>query len=347
MDGESDDILDQMIGKDEVDGDYFKGLLNTHTEQDTNLEFNDDFWKSFLNTSESNCINIHANEDNSVITEESADVTVQANTFMVSDFPIEIGTEEIIICSDQFGINSNQSFSSDSESFNKCQDAPDSSTSSISKEYNFCRLQNTLMAQKLTEEEKCLMQKEGLTIPSHLPLTKQEERDLKRIRRKIRNKQSAQDSRKRKKQYIDGLEARVRLCTMQNAALQKRVNILERQNTSLLEQIKQFKVLITSSAKPAKTSTCIMVIIFSFALLALPNIQLSLSGATNKSTAVSGHELISGTSRSLLYMAREKEEFMHQPEQDNVTQLQGHWLRKPHTKSSRDYKIVLSVLRDH
>ncbi|NXG40516.1 CR3L4 protein, partial [Dromaius novaehollandiae] len=112
----------------------------------------------------------------------------------------------------------------------------------------------------LTEEEKRLLSQEGVTLPSCLPLTKAEERILKKVRRKIRNKQSAQDSRRRKKEYLDGLESRAAACSAQNQELQKKVQELEKCNGSLLSQLQALQALLKpTSTKAAQTSTCILV----------------------------------------------------------------------------------------
>ncbi|TRZ01379.1 hypothetical protein DNTS_033765 [Danionella cerebrum] len=126
----------------------------------------------------------------------------------------------------------------------------------------------------LTEEEKRLLAKEGATIPAHMPLTKAEERTLKRVRRKIRNKQSAQESRKKKKVYVDGLENRVAICTAHNQELQKKVEMLQKQNMSLIEQLRKLQTMVKmSTMKTTTTSTCIMVFLLSFCLIIFPSVN--------------------------------------------------------------------------
>ncbi|XP_027727289.1 cyclic AMP-responsive element-binding protein 3-like protein 4 [Vombatus ursinus] len=124
----------------------------------------------------------------------------------------------------------------------------------------------------LTDEEKRLLGQEGVSLPYHLPLTKAEERVLKKVRRKIRNKQSAQDSRRRKKEYIDGLETRVAACSVQNQQLQKKLQELERHNVSLVAELQQLQALIAqTSNKAAQTSTCVLILILSLTLIILPS----------------------------------------------------------------------------
>ncbi|KAM8961094.1 cyclic AMP-responsive element-binding protein 3 [Pelodytes ibericus] len=125
----------------------------------------------------------------------------------------------------------------------------------------------------LTEEETRLLGKEGISLPQHLPLTKAEERVLKRVRRKIRNKRSAQESRRKKKEYVDGLENRVTVCSAHNQELQKKVQHLQKQNMSLLQQLRNLQALFRQTGtKTSATSTCVMVLALSFCLILFPNL---------------------------------------------------------------------------
>ncbi|NXI05605.1 CREB3 protein, partial [Pachycephala philippinensis] len=125
----------------------------------------------------------------------------------------------------------------------------------------------------LTEEEKQLLEKEGVTLPTSLPLTKAEERVLRKVRRKIRNKQAAQDSRRRRKIYVDGLENRVAACTAENHELEKKVQQLQKQNMSLLRQLQKLQALVRRSAPNTRRKTCTMIVILSFCLVLSPSIR--------------------------------------------------------------------------
>ncbi|KAI0235702.1 hypothetical protein LSAT2_013780 [Lamellibrachia satsuma] len=158
----------------------------------------------------------------------------------------------------------------------------------------------------LSDEEKSLLMKQGIVLPSDMPLTKQEEKALRGVRRKIRNKVSAKESRKRKQTYVEGLEKRIKACTSQNYNLQKKVNTLEKQNMTLMSQLKKIQALITSStSKPAGPRTCLMVMLLSFALFVAPNFNLFNSGSQVALPNETGEEQtqlpVTGRSRNLLH----------------------------------------------
>ncbi|CAG9090384.1 unnamed protein product [Plutella xylostella] len=89
----------------------------------------------------------------------------------------------------------------------------------------------------LTAEETRTLLAEGYPVPTRLPLTKQEEKALKKIRRKIKNKISAQESRRKKKEYMDQLERKVELLLAENCDYRQRVEALEQSNARLLGQL--------------------------------------------------------------------------------------------------------------
>uniref|UniRef100_A0A8C5QJF4 cAMP responsive element binding protein 3 like 1 n=1 Tax=Leptobrachium leishanense TaxID=445787 RepID=A0A8C5QJF4_9ANUR len=134
------------------------------------------------------------------------------------------------------------------------------------------KLQGTSGPLMLTEEERRTLVAEGYPIPTKLPLSKTEEKALKRVRRKIKNKISAQESRRKKKEYVECLEKKVESFTSQNSELWKKVETLENANRSLLQQLQKLQVLVTGKVtRPFKlaatqTGTCLMVVVLCFVL---------------------------------------------------------------------------------
>ncbi|KAM5248044.1 cyclic AMP-responsive element-binding protein 3-like protein 1 isoform 1-T1 [Ctenodactylus gundi] len=135
------------------------------------------------------------------------------------------------------------------------------------------KLQGTSGPLLLTEEEKRTLIAEGYPIPTKLPLTKAEEKALKRVRRKIKNKISAQESRRKKKEYVECLEKKVETFTSENNELWKKVETLENANRTLLQQLQKLQTLVTSKiSRPYKmaatqTGTCLMVAALCFVLV--------------------------------------------------------------------------------
>ncbi|XP_076016165.1 cyclic AMP-responsive element-binding protein 3-like protein 2 [Genypterus blacodes] len=124
----------------------------------------------------------------------------------------------------------------------------------------------------LTEEERRTLVAEGYPVPTKLPLTKAEEKALKKIRRKIKNKISAQESRRKKKEYMDALEKKVETCSNENNELRRKVENLECTNKSLLQQLQSLQAVVAGKVQRScrvagtQTSSCLMVVVLCFSL---------------------------------------------------------------------------------
>ncbi|XP_036283072.1 cyclic AMP-responsive element-binding protein 3-like protein 1 isoform X2 [Pipistrellus kuhlii] len=176
------------------------------------------------------------------------------------------------------------------------------------------KLQGTSGPLLLTEEEKRTLIAEGYPIPTKLPLTKAEEKALKRVRRKIKNKISAQESRRKKKEYVECLEKKVETFTSENNELWKKVETLENANRTLLQQLQKLQTLVTNKiSRPYKmaatqTGTCLMVAALCFVLVlgslvpCLP--EFSSGSQTVKEDPVAADSVYTASqmpSRSLLF----------------------------------------------
>ncbi|KAK7601983.1 hypothetical protein V9T40_009424 [Parthenolecanium corni] len=129
---------------------------------------------------------------------------------------------------------------------------------------------------QLTSEEKKIALIEGIELPTHYPLTKEQERQLKRIRRKIRNKISAQNSRRRKQEYVDSLEQKLKRTSEENARLMKRIKSLESEKSTLTTKVSQLQAAVArGSGQTVQPTSCLLVLIMSLALILAPSLKNS------------------------------------------------------------------------
>ncbi|TKS90573.1 Cyclic AMP-responsive element-binding protein 3-like protein 2 [Collichthys lucidus] len=166
----------------------------------------------------------------------------------------------------------------------------------------------------LTEEERRTLVAEGYPVPTKLPLTKAEEKALKKIRRKIKNKISAQESRRKKKEYMDTLEKKVETCSNENNELRRKVETLECTNKSLLQQLQSLQAVVAGKVPKScrvagtQTSSCLMVVVLCFALFLgsfypsglTPCSTITETGLASKQSAVKESYTTTVKSRSLL-----------------------------------------------
>uniref|UniRef100_A0A8R1IBG1 BZIP domain-containing protein n=1 Tax=Caenorhabditis japonica TaxID=281687 RepID=A0A8R1IBG1_CAEJA len=113
-------------------------------------------------------------------------------------------------------------------------------TDQVSADYLLQNLQANGELVLSSEERRTLVQ-EGYPIPQKYPLSKSEEEALKIVRRKIKNKLSAQESRRKRKEYIDALESRLHVFSEENKTLKLQVHQLEASNRDLQQKLHQYE----------------------------------------------------------------------------------------------------------
>jgi cyclic AMP-responsive element-binding protein 3 len=130
--------------------------------------------------------------------------------------------------------------------------------------------QNSPMS--FSDEEYRLLIKEGWKYPRTAKLSKEQEKELKKLRRKIKNKISAQDSRIKRRQYTKCLEEKVREQRSMNSGLKTRVTSLEKENNSLLSQLRELQSKLSKLTRSgsATAGTALMLLGVCFSMFAAP-----------------------------------------------------------------------------
>jgi len=136
-----------------------------------------------------------------------------------------------------------------------------------------------LSAEKLSAMSSKKLEEYAQNLAEIRPLTTEEEKQLKRQKRLIKNRESAQLSRQRKKHYVEELEAQVKALTAENQQLQTQMRQMSTKAQELQSQVIYWRGLsqqdqlavvednkLFNSKNTAKAGLCMLVILFSFGL---------------------------------------------------------------------------------
>lgn len=120
----------------------------------------------------------------------------------------------------------------------------------------------------LTDKEREILLNQGLDLAA--PLTKQHEKKIRQERRKIRNKESAKESRRKKAEYMAGLEKRAEETTQ----LKQRCDRLESENVSLVQKLVQLQAYIVDMTRtlPGSTSLPLFMLLATFCFAFTPSV---------------------------------------------------------------------------
>ncbi|NXK00639.1 CR3LA protein, partial [Corythaixoides concolor] len=99
----------------------------------------------------------------------------------------------------------------------------------------------------------------GVAANEKLP-SQTEDHLLRKVRRNIQTKRSAQRSRCKKKMYRKDLKKWVGLCTAQYHKLEKKVQRLQKRNTSMLKRLRKLQALVRRSAAEAAAAKAFTVV---------------------------------------------------------------------------------------
>lgn len=182
------------------------------------------------------------------------------------------------------------------------EEGEDGESRPFSKARPFAKKSRATFLAELTPEERALLREEGVHIPADgSTLTKTEERQVKKVRRKIKNKMSAQESRKKKKEYVDGLEARVEQCTRVNVGLHTKIGALESSNRTLLQQLQDLQAQVQKMASSGGTSasTCLMLLGLCFSVYLNPAGGIPGSGGASATSEFAPSSFSSRTLKSM------------------------------------------------